>query len=364
MSEFETEAPEQAKSYSLLASERFPNAYKGEVRDEPETVTVEEGAEIETDPVEGEELTVEAEVEEAETLTTEEQDESPEDANTLEDIQAWLAQEKELEVNFDDALVTLKINGREEKRSIADLKANSQKLEAADDILESAKAKAREERSAFYAELEAKNQQATESLTMAATLVQSAEKVLADERESVDWERLRVEDKAEYLAKKDEFKERATAIDQIKRDAATMYQNWQHQAKQEADAARQEQLIAEQEKLLEKLPEWANGDVASKEKGQVVNYLQEIGFSNEEISQAGDHRLILLARDAMLYRNQSETVETTKKKIEKIPKVVKPGAPKTADQRNSAKIQALQRRMQEKPTAENAFALLRAKRGQ
>ena len=98
-------------------------------------------------------------------------------------------------------------------------------------------------------------------------------------------------------------------------------------------------------------------------KGQVVNYLQSIGFTNEEISQAGDHRLILLARDAMLYRNQSETVETTRKKIAKIPKVVKPGTQKTADQRNSAKIQRLEKVMREKPTPENAFALLQAKQG-
>lgn len=361
MSEIETEVPEQPKSYSLLAAEMFPHAYKGEVK-EPETVTIEEGAEIEAEPIEGEELTVEAESE-AETLTTDEPEEETEEANTLEDIQAWLAQEKELDVNFDDALVTLKINGKEEKRSISELKANSQKLEAADDILESAKAKAREERTAFYAELEAKNQQATESLTMAATLVQSAEKVLADERESIDWEKLRVEDKAEYALKREEFKERQEVIDQIKQDAAGMYQNWQVQSQQEAEAARQEHLIAEQERLLERLPEWSNEEVASKEKGQVVNYLQSIGFTNEEISQAGDHRLILLARDAMLYRNQSETVETTRKKIAKIPKVVKPGTQKTADQRNSAKIQRLEKVMREKPTPENAFALLQAKQG-
>lgn len=360
-----TETTEQPKSLSLLASEKFPQAFVGEVTEataEPqETLTVEEGGEIEAGEaaIEGDELSVEGETE-GETLTVE--GETEPEANTIQDVQAYLSEEHGLDLNFDEVVLDLKVNGKDLQMSIGDLKANSQKLEAADDILESAKTKAREDRAQLQTEFETKNNQATEALTTAATLVQAAEQLLASDRANVDWEKLRTEDKAEYAILREEFKAREDAINQIKTDAGAAYQNWQAQASQEAEAARQENMLKEHEKLLEKIPSWSDEKVAANEKGQVVTALQEYGFTNDEIKLAADHRLILMARDAMLYRNQSETVETTKKKIAKIPKVVKPGSKKTADQRNSEQIGKLSQQMRAKPTVENAFALLKAKR--
>jgi hypothetical protein len=356
-----TEAAEQPKPLSLLASEMFPNSYVGEPTEQPvETVTVDEGAEMSLEPVEGEEVTTAGEVE-GETVTVETEEAG---ASSILDVQEYLNAEHGLELDFDEVVVPLKVNGKEVEMSIGDLKANSQKLEAADDILETAKAKVREERNQMQSELENKNNQATEALTTAATLVQNAEQLLANDRQNVDWEKLRAENPGEYSAMREDFKARQDAIDQVKNDAAMAYQNWQSQASQEAESVRQQSLVLEQEKLLEKLPEWQDEQVATKEKGQVVNFLQEVGFTNEEISLAGDHRLILLARDAMLFRSRSETVETAKKKIAKIPKVVKPGSKKTSDQRSSEQMKNLREQMIERPTVQNAFAILKAKRNQ
>ncbi len=352
MDENELETVEdQPKSLSLLASERFPNSYVGEVNEEVIEETSQDDPE--TDPeevVSQEEEVVEEEVEEVST-------------NTLEDVQAWLAQEQNLDIDFDEITVPLKVNGKTVNRTIADLRANSQKLEAADDILTTAKVKAKEDREAYQSELESKNQQVTESLTVTAMLVQSAEKLLSDEREAIDWDGLRTTDKAEWVAKREEFKEKQNVIDRIKYDAASHFQNLQAQSNQEMEVARQEHLIQEQQRLLDRLPEWADETTATKEKEQISGLLVDLGFSNEEIAQAGDHRLILLAREAMLYRNQSERVDVTRKKLASIPKVIKPGSPKTSDQRNSEAVKAAKSKMTERPTVDNAFRLLKAKRG-
>jgi len=73
---------------------------------------------------------------------------------------------------------------------------------------------------------------------------------------------------------------------------------------QQAEEQRQlsETLQRERDSLLTKLPAWKNEKVAAKERAAIVNFLNDAGFSNDDLAGLTDHRSILVARDAMLYR--------------------------------------------------------------
>jgi hypothetical protein len=52
------------------------------------------------------------------------------------------------------------------------------------------------------------------------------------------------------------------------------------------------------------------------------------GFSDDDLANVYDHRLILLALDAQKYREGKQKSDIAKKKIVKLPKLSKPGAKK------------------------------------
>lgn len=91
-------------------------------------------------------------------------------------------------------------------------------------------------------------------------------------------------------------------------------------------AATQQHLAAEHETLLNRVPEWRNAETASKEKGEISRTLQDrYGFNPAELNNLIDHRMMLVARDALRY-HQMQAVKTDKvKQAREAPPVVKPG---------------------------------------
>jgi hypothetical protein len=91
---------------------------------------------------------------------------------------------------------------------------------------------------------------------------------------------------------------------------------------QEAQAQR---ARAEQAALLSKVPEWRNQEKSAPEKQAIVRDLSDhYGFTAEEIGSLVDHRMLLVARDAMKYRELQRT--KLDKQVRSAPPVVKPGA--------------------------------------
>lgn len=363
MSEQGTE--EQRKPLSLLASEGFGDRFKGEVKEQEEAPQ----GELE-EPLEGEAREpVPSEPEETEQADNSEdgtiEEDQPEDESkgtTIEEFAEYLQSEHGLELSIDDLMIDLKVNGKSTQKSLAELRAVAQKIDAADDILESAKTKAKQERESFNSEIEHRNREVSEKLSTAAMIVQHAEKILSNDRQKVDWETLRTENPSEYSALREDFKDREQEIYNLKSNASGAYQQWQAQSAQESEQAQRNHMARESELLMSAIPEWADETRAAAEKTKTAEFLMDFGFTSEEISQAADHRLILLARNAMLYHSQSNTVETVKKKISKIPKVLKPGTPKSADQLNSTALSGLQAKLNGSGTIEDAFNLMKARR--
>ena len=203
-----------------------------------------------------------------------------------------------------------------------------------------------------------------ENFAVAATLIQTIEESLNKETKSVDWAKLREDDPAEYSARQIEIGEKRKSIEKMKQDAREQYQRSVNQNQEQSQQAMQQHLIKEQEILLQKLPEWKSDEVAKTEKGRIADYLIKEGFAKEDLAHATDHRLIIMARKAMLYEQGQDKNKVLEKKVLRVPKVIKPGSPKPTEQINSEKLEKLRARMKQTGKESDALAYFKASRKQ
>lgn len=110
---------------------------------------------------------------------------------------------------------------------------------------------------------------------------------------------------------------RAQKAEQLNQKAA--------QFDQEQSKANAEILRAEQEALLAKLPKWRNSETAQTEKQRIGETLRGYGYQDDELHLLTDHRAMLVARDAMLYRELLKSKDARVKQVRQAPPVNAPG---------------------------------------
>jgi hypothetical protein len=193
-----------------------------------------------------------------------------------------------------------KIRGEEVEFSIKDAIETYQKVESADSYLREAKEK-------------------------------GAAHAMNADLNSDEMKRLRNEDPAEYAARKADYGERKKALDGLKQAARQRYEQTLQAINEEREKARKEALPEEQDALLTRVPEWRDIEKAEKEVTQVLEYLSKDGFSDEDIKTASwNGRLMAMATKAYRYDMAKGKTEAAKKKITRIPKILKPGNQKPA----------------------------------
>lgn len=136
---------------------------------------------------------------------------------------------------------------------------------------------------------------------------------IANQYETFDWETLEKEDAGR------------AALEQQR--LASLFQQAQGEVQQlesrysgELQRQYQEHQAREGKSMLEKIPEWKDSELRSKEQGNIRAMLKVYGYSDQEISQLGDHRAMHMARDLMKLKQRSEKADTTVKKVTKAPK--------------------------------------------
>lgn len=337
-----TEAP---KNWAAMALQEFGDSFHGEVEETKPAEQPEQVAEAaETEQKEATEAPASEESEQVEEVAI----------SSIEQLLETQGYDPEW---FDTLEVPVKINGQPGKAKLAELKASFQIQQAAEQRLAEAKDKARAETTAIAQ----KREELNASFNAVAAIVQQAEQALMGDISKVNWDKLRVDDPAEFSARQLEYSQRRAQIDQLKNTAIGQYQQAQQQMKAEEAQRMQQRLAEESEKLFQKIPEWKDPDKSQAEKAALVEYLKGQGMSAEEVAQATDHRLIVMARKAMLYDKGQNKAEVAKKKVVAIPKVMKPGAPKTPEQRKSIEKAQLKQRLQKSGSLEDALALLRSR---
>lgn len=107
------------------------------------------------------------------------------------------------------------------------------------------------------------------------------------------------------------------------------------QIQQQQQQASEATLENERQALARAVPEWSNEATATKEKQAIAADLRARGYSERDIQGLSDHKAVLLARDAMLYRAMKATNTATEKQVRAAPKIIKPGSTQGASRLNA-----------------------------
>jgi len=131
------------------------------------------------------------------------------------------------------------------------------------------------------------------------------------------------------------------------------------QQQAEVQAQYQNHLKTEFDTMLDKIPAWRDEKVREAERSKVISYAKsKMGYTDDEIAQASDHRAIVTLRKAMLYDELMGGKTQAKKKVKTAPKMVKAGSPKTKSEVVSKRNQDMMKRFNNNSTIEGAVELL------
>lgn len=166
-------------------------------------------------------------------------------------------------------------------------------------------------------------------------------------------------DPLEFMRQKTAYDEQAAKIQHLQAEHARVSQQTQAQQQQQLHQYLEQQRNA----LVEAVPELKEPAKRTAFQQELVNTLGEAyGFAAQEIGNVYDHRLILLARDAMAYRKLQAQKPKTEAKVAKAPPMVKPGTrPSTAEARAEA-AKAAKAAVKRSGSMDDAVAYLLGKR--
>jgi hypothetical protein len=172
--------------------------------------------------------------------------------------------------------------------------------------------------------------------------------------QNIDWERLKSEDREEYLTKRDEYRQAQDQIDSLRKA--------QEQAQQESNLQLQKEhqrrLYEEHQKMVQAVPDWADENKRAAIGKAVSEFALSKGFSKGEIDQLVDHRSIIVLMQAKAYEDMQRKQNSVRsKKVKNKPKVVRGKAKTEKADTDKAKRTKQMKRLQQTGKAEDAASL-------
>lgn len=178
---------------------------------------------------------------------------------------------------------------------------------------------------------------------IAEAIAQASEDALIVNRgDKTDWRALSDSDPVKAQSDWFAYQQAKTRVDNFKAQQESQKKTESDQSKAQRDAR-----IAEQARLAaEKIPEFADPEKGPKFISDLQGYLAEHGLTPDEIGGISDHRMLTVARDAMLYRQMlANQKAAAAKKVEAAPKVMdakrSSGVPEADAKISNLKKQAL-----------------------
>jgi hypothetical protein len=160
-------------------------------------------------------------------------------------------------------------------------------------------------------------------------------------------------DPVEYVRQEALHKQHVQQMQEAR--AAQTYLTQQQQ--REFEQQHSQRLSQERDALLKALPHWSDEGKAKADKERVSGYLRGMGFDEQTIGSVSDHRLVVMAREAALYREIMSKAKETPKQVAKAPaRVERPGVAGSALDGRTAAMQRLTR----SGKAEDAAALFKS----
>lgn len=263
----------------------------------------EEQSESESEEVEGAEPQDEAleSSEEVEATEEESEEEAPKDEKFIVKVDG-----KEIEVPKEEL-----IRGYQRE---ADYTRKTQKLAEERKLVESEFQQVRAERE-----------------TYAQVLGQLQQKLQEFEPQEPDWNRLEVEDPTEYA--------RQWTSHQRRQQQKFAVQAEQMRLNQLREVEMQKQIntvLAQETAILkEKIPEWTSPEKAKAEGKALLEYGQQLGFSEQELNTITDSRALLALHKAWKYDQMMSKRPEFQAKIKKAPKMATPGSTGSVSSKSS-----------------------------
>lgn len=372
----DTTEEERPRSLSELAQAAFGDNYhprekiEGLLQDE--TPSTEGVSEDETKEVDAETEEVEAveedTSEEEDSVDDQSQTDDADDAATDDEVIKTVAELRDhLEVD-DEYLDGLKVDiGKVLGKASPDLsfgevKALASKALANEERDEQAKAKA-----AAAAEQHKQNTAALEvQFATAGKVIETAEALLTAEMAEVDWDDLRESNPGQWAMERQRFMERTSAIEGLKSQVQQQFVDHYQTQMREANEKANEYVAQERGKLMEAMPrvnaEWGHAEKVPVLKARLADYAKSIGFTDEELAQTVDHRMLVVLEKARLHDAVKGKVDVAKKRVHRLPKIARPGASKTADVVNMNAERKARANLRKSGDINDALAVMRAKR--
>lgn len=151
-----------------------------------------------------------------------------------------------------------------------------------------------------------------------------------------DWDTLRQQNPAEYAAQRADWQRRQEQVHAVESER-------QRVARERAeDQQRQIQDVLNRERaqLVEALPEWKDAERQEADKSRLVNYAKTAyGYSDDDLGQVYDHRVMLILRKAMQFDELQTKGREGLREKKRSAKTLKPG-PRAATQARGPKKQA------------------------
>jgi hypothetical protein len=212
---------------------------------------------------------------------------------------------EEQEVTLQEALASYQIQGHLTRKSMA----------LSDERKAWEEARAKEEKAA-----QEKASKLEAGYAMAANLLNA-------EFANVDWQRLQQDDPIEFNSKYIQWQQHNARLAQL---AEAIAHHRQEQT--EAQQKHLEKLRSdEQKRVTEAIPSWSDPTTKEREWREIVDTAKEYGFTEDNVNEVFDHRVIRLLRDAKEYAKLQKAKPQLEKKLKLAPKMVKPGNAKKAD---------------------------------
>jgi len=189
-------------------------------------------------------------------------------------------------------------------------------------------------RKSLEAERTQYTQQATQRLQQLEDTLALTSAQFNSEFQSVDWNRLKQENPQEYTRLRIEFGDKQSQL-----------QNSYSQLNTAREHQKAEILNTEKRMLLDKIPEWKDESKFQAGAAEIINGAKHYGFTAQEVTSALDHRILLMARDAIAYRKLQDKKPEVTQKVRTAPKIVKPGVVKPTASKDEA-LKKLKARIQ------------------
>lgn len=281
-----TEPLSMASAIETLLNTNAPTE-ASEVEQEPTAEAVEAEA------TEVEEVEVEA-VEEDQAETETDETEEYETEAEAEDVEYYTVKVdgEEMDVSADDLVKSFQLERTAQKR-LSEAAEQRKSLEADRTVVEQEREKYAQGLAQLQAQLSQTGQEPTQEY----------------------WDKLYEEDPLEFVKQRENQRDREKAMQVLQQEQAQLIQ---------------QRVSEEKSKLVERIPEWRDDEVATREKAGLINFAQRVGFTSDELSQVVDSRLVDVLRRAYLYDQLQQEKPVARKKVAKAPKMVKGGKPKTS----------------------------------